>query len=427
MPNSSDGAPQIQQPPAKRGLRERLSTPSWVLYDFSDTIFSASILTLYFPVWVAKDAGGSEILFTIALSVSGLLVALTSPMFGAISDRMNRRMPLLAVCVSLCVLCTALIGRFGGLQTGIALFILANFLYQTGLIFYNSLIVNISSEKTRGIVSGIGYGAGYVGLFVAFMIMSGIVERGGNQAAFLPTAVLYLIFSLPLLLIVKEAGVSGSLDIKGAYTQIYRTFQRARQHVNLFRFIIARLMYMEAINTVTSFYVLYLINIGDFTQDEATGMIIRVLFVAAAASVAAGFLVSKIGSKKVLIVGLVGWTIVVAVASVLTAQWMFWAIAVVMGFFWAAPEIADRVLLTRLAPQGQVGEFFGLFRMSGRLSAVVGPALLGLTLKLLESYGDISFRVGLVVMALFLIAGLAIMFWVREEREESDLAPNEAA
>ena len=427
MPGGDIGAP-LATP--RRTLRNRLATPSWILYDFSDTIFSFSILTFYFPLWVTEDAGGRDAMFTAMLSFSSLLVALSAPMFGTISDRMGRRIPPLAVCIVVCVLSTALIGSFGGLSAGLMLFVLANFLYQTGLIFYNSLIINVSSETNRGIVSGIGVGAGYIGLIAAFLVMRPIIDRHGGEWAFILTASLYLLFALPMLLLVKEAGVSRRVNaalIEDSYTQLYRTFQRARRHANLFRFIFCRLAYMEAVNTVSSVYVLYLINVGDFTREQAQNMIFVTLFVATLASFTIGFLVSKTSPKRVLMVGLAGWTAVLVVGSLVSVQWMFWVIALVMGLFWAAPQISDRVLLTRLAPEGQVGEFFGLFQVTGRLSSVLGPALWTLTLYLFQDFGSGRYRISLLMMSAFLIVGFVVMFWVRERREPPYMTESDEA
>ena len=404
--------------------RRLLSTGSWALYDFSDTIFSASILTFYFPLWVTEDKGGTDTHLGIALSASMLIVALTGPFLGTLSDRLNRRVPLLAMSVVTCAVFTALIGTVGGLTTGLLFFIAANFMYQTGLIFYNSLIINVSSESGRGIVSGIGIGAGYIGLIAAFLIMRPLVDAEGNQAAFLPTAGLFILFALPLILIVRDPGKRGNIDktlVQTSYKQLYETFHRARQHVNLFRFLIGRFMYMEAINTVTSFFVLYLINVGEFEDTEAQNMIIAVVLIAIFASWATGFLVSKFGPKPVLLVALTGWTLLAITATIVDTKWMFWAIAIAMGFFWAAPQISDRVLLTYLSPNGQIGEFFGLFQMSGRLSAVIGPALWGLTIWALSETGELAYRVALATLAVFLVAGLLVLRGVKVERESSDL------
>ena len=424
MTNESDDNPNAHVAVRERTLRDKLSTPSWILYDFSDTIFSASVLTFFFPLWVTQDAGGTDALFAFALSLSALLVATTAPLSGALSDRMNRRVPMLAVCVLLCALCTGLIGAFGGLSAGLTLFFFANFLYQTGLVFYNSLIRNVSSESGRGIVSGIGVGAGYVGLFVSFQLLGPSVEEHGNQWAFLPTAGLYVLFALPLLLIVKDVGSRRSITrslVGESYKQLYATFRNARHHKNLFRFIGARFLYMEAINTVSSFYVIYLVSVNAFTEDEARDMVVRLLMVAVVSSIIAGFLVSRYGSKKVLTVALVGWTTVVVVAALVNATWMFWVVGAVTGCFWGAPQIADRVMLTRLAPEGQLGEFFGLFQMSGRLSAVIGPALWGLTTTALIGLGEWRYRVAMLLVSLFLIGGFALLLAVREEREPPDL------
>ena len=404
--------------------RALLSTGSWALYDFSDTIFSASILTFYFPLWVTDDKGGTDTHLGLALSASMLIVALTGPFLGTLSDRLNRRIPLLALSVVSCAVFTALIGAVGGLTTGLLFFIAANFMYQTGLIFYNSLIVNVSSEGGRGIVSGIGVGAGYIGLIAAFLIMRPIVEDQGNQSAFLPTAGLFILFALPLLLIVKEPGARGQVDrtlFQTSYKQLYETFKRARQHSNLFRFLIGRFMYMEAINTVTSFYVLYLINVGGFEDTEAQTMIIGVVVIAIFASWATGYLVSKFGPKRVLITALIGWTALAIAAVIADSKFAFWAVAVTMGFFWAAPQISDRVLLTYLSPNGQIGEFFGLFQMSGRLSAVIGPALWGLTTWALSETGELAYRIALGTLVIFLVAGFLTLRGVQVTREESDL------
>ena len=424
MTYESDDNPNAHAEMRELTLRDKLSTPSWILYDFSDTIFSASILTFFFPLWVTQDAGGTDALFAFSLSLSALLVAVTAPMSGAVSDRMNRRVPMLAVCVLLCTVCTGLIGAFGGLSVGIALFFFANFLYQTGLVFYNSLIRNVSSESGRGIVSGIGVGAGYVGLFVSFILLGPIVEEHGNRWAFIPTAALYVLFALPLLIIVKDVGRRRSITVSligESYKQLFTTLRNARRHKNLFRFIAARFLYMEAINTVSSFYVIYLVSVNAFTEDEARDMVVRLLMVAVVSSIIAGFLVSRYGSKKVLTVALVGWTTVVVAAALVNATWMFWVVGAVTGCFWGAPQIADRVMLTRLAPERQLGEFFGLFQMSGRLSAVIGPALWGLTTTTLIGLGEWRYRVAMLLVSLFLIGGLALLLAVREEREPPDL------
>ena len=279
-------------------------------------------------------------------------------------------------------------------------------------------------SPARGIVSGIGVGAGYVGLFVAFLLLDPQVEKYGNQWAFLPTAGLYVLFALPLLLIVKDVGRMRSITrnlIGESYKQLYATLRNARRHKNLFRFLAARFLYMEAINTVSSFYVIYLVGINAFTPEEAVDMIVRLIMIAVVSSVIAGFMVSKFGSKKVLTVAIVGWTTVVIAAALVNATWMFWVVGAVTGCFWGAPQIADRVMLTRLAPEGQLGEFFGLFQMSGRLSAVVGPALWGLTTTTLIGLGEWRYRVAMLLVSLFLIGGFALLLAVREERDPPDL------
>ena len=239
---------------------------------------------------------------------------------------------------------------------------------------------------------------------------------------------LYVAFAIPLFIFVKEFGTTQKIElglVKESYRQLYRTFKRARHHANLFRFLVARFLYMEAVNTVTSLFVIYLTTVGNFEASEARTMIILAVVIAIASSWLTGYFVSRFGPKPVLAVALLGWIAVVLAASVATEQWMYWVIAGVMGLFWAGPQIADRVLLTNLSPKGQVGEFFGLFQMSGRLSAVVGPALWALTTYALLSWEDTRYRIAVLVIALFLILGYVVLNFVQVRREPPDLEEDE--
>lgn len=397
---------------------------AWELYDLSDTVFSGAVLTFYFPLWLTIDIGHSHELFALALSASMILVVATAPLFGSVSDQLHRKLPLLAIAVVLCGICTALIGVFGGIVLGIALFMLANFMYQTGIIFHNSLIFDVSDKKNRGIVSGIGVSSGFVGLLVVFVALEPVIETYGTRTVFIPIAALYMLSALPLLLTIREGGSRHLVDlslIRDSYRELYETFHRARKHGNFFRFITSRFLYTEAINTVALFLVIYTIEVGGVTEHDTRWMIIASVVAGAVSAFITGIVVSRTNPKIVLMVGLVGWLVIVAAATLATESWMFWLIVPATGVLWAPPQISDRVLLTELAPRGQEGEFFGLFQIAGRRAALIGPAIWLTVSWALHDTGEMRFRIAVLIVGLMLIPGILLLAGVRERREESDL------
>ncbi|MBI4311050.1 MAG: MFS transporter, partial [Chloroflexi bacterium] len=253
----------------------------WAMYDFANSIWPMNVTTLYFALWVTKDMGAQHIVYGAALSASMLGVALLSPLLGAASDRLQRRLPFLVAFTLLAALATALIGRAGGLAGGVALFVVANLTFQSGLIYYDALLGSVATPKNRGRVSGMGVALGYVGVIAGIFLVKPFVDWGGREAAFLPTAVLFLVFSLPCFLLVKEVAPRIPWRwayVRDGYRQMTTTLRQARQFRDLFRFIIARFLYVDAISTVTSFMAVYTVKVLGFTDSMN-----QVLFVVGAA------------------------------------------------------------------------------------------------------------------------------------------------
>ena len=207
----------------------RLAVWSWVLYDFSNTIFAISILTYFFPIWLASDLGAGPGLVNGAVAISSVFVVLTAPFLGAIAELRQKRVPYLVVLTVLAVLLTAGLGFAGGVLVGVALFVAADLAYQSANTFYNALLPAVSVGRGAGRVSGYGTGLGYFGTILALVVLPLFVAQqdffgltvggpevmrslfgplggwidpteGANQNAFLPTAILFLLFSLPAVL-----------------------------------------------------------------------------------------------------------------------------------------------------------------------------------------------------------------------------------
>ncbi|MFB3097760.1 MAG: MFS transporter [Dehalococcoidia bacterium] len=410
-------------PATSHKVRNLLSVPvlSWAFYDFANTIWAFSILSLYFALWVTQDNGAPQAYFFRTLSFSMLVVAVTCPMLGAVSDRFGRRIPFLAGLVLVCVVCTGLMGRVGGLTAALVLFAIANFAYQSGNVFYDSLLATVSREDNRGRVSGLGVALGYVGSISGILMIGPIESQWGRGATFLPTAVLFLLFALPCFLMVKEpsTGVPWSFHlIKDGYTQLFHTLRQFRRHANLLRFVGARFLYVDAINTMLIVMAIYVTEVLGFNSSQLRLLFITSTTFAIVGSLFYGRLADRIGPKRTLTIVLIQWMVVFVAASATFSGPLFFFIGALAGIALGGTWTADRAFLTRLAPPEQMGEFFGLYQLAGRFAAVIGPLLWSFTVDGLEDLGDLRFRIAILVLLVNVVLGFLVLMTVRPSHGE---------
>lgn len=370
----------------------RRAVVSWVLYDLANTIFSMGVVSLYFSLYVRDEVGAqrADSVYGIITTISMGMIFVISPLLGAMTDRAARRMPFLIWTTVICCACTALIAR-GSYLMSAGLFIVGNAAYQAGLQFYDSLLPEVTTEHNRGRISGIGVGVGYLGSYLAVAIGL-LLGTKDKPLLFGIIAATFLIFAIPCFLLVKERGnpnprpVFGLAVIKESTAQTLRTLKEGHKYPGLLRFLLGRIFYTDAINTVISYMSLYAINVamvngGTKEAGEHTAQL--VMMAAISFAVVGGFvwgwLVDKIGPKRTLNIVLFIWlwtfTLAAAVGFFrLPVGWLYLVAVqagVAMGGIWSA----DRPYMLRLTPPDRIGEFYGLYGMVGRFSAVTGPLL----------------------------------------------------
>lgn len=197
---------------------------SWALYDLANTIFSMNIVSLYFSLWVVNAMGGSDADYGNANSISMALMFFTAAILGALSDQAGRRKPFLIATTLVCVSFTALLGT-GGLFLSLIFFVVANYMFQGGLIFYDSLLPAVSTEENRGKVGGFGVGLGYMGSFIGVGSGLLLLNTIGYAGIFRLSAALFFLFALPCFFFVKEPARAGKKRfgeiMRGAIDQTY--------------------------------------------------------------------------------------------------------------------------------------------------------------------------------------------------------------
>ena len=372
----------------------RRAVVGWVLYDLANTIFSLNIVSLYFSLWVVDDMGGRDGDYLIANSVSMGLMFLAAPLLGALSDQAPRRLPFLIFTTVVCCVFTALLG-LGGLALSLVFFVVANFFYQGGLIFYDALLATVSTPKNRGRIGGIGVGVGYVGSLIGIGMGLAVTTALGEDekpTIFRLTALFFIVFAIPCFLWVKEARRAdavrfGRESARRAWREVGETAHRAHQYPRLIRFLAGRFFYTDAANTMIATMGIYATKEVGFSDTEVQ----LVLGVGIIASIAGGLtlgpLVDRYGPRWVLdrVLGL--WAIILAAAALIAyldlSKHLFWGVGMLAGLALAGLWSADRPLMLLLSPPRFLGAFYGLYAMVGRFSAIVGPLLWTLVVDVL--------------------------------------------
>ena len=403
---------------------------SWALYDFANTIFSFAIVSFAMGPWATRllGEGPGTFLFTLAASSAVALNAAVSPVLGAMSDRTGGRKRYLLVFTIGCVVPTAIIGLVD-IRLGLLAFALANFSYQAALIYYDALLPDVARAETRGRLSGIGVGLGYLGSIVSALLYGLTTDADGQTtaASFLLVASLFAVFAIPIFAIVTERRPASAEafrvgDAIRSWSQLGATLRHARAVPGLLRFVVARFFYTDPVNTAIAVMSLFAIHAVGFTESETRGVLILLIVVAVLASFGWGWLADRWGPKRTLLTVLATWVAGLLLIGLVLDQRTFLVAGAILGSGLGGVAVTDRLLLIRLAPRERVGEMFGLFGLVGKLSAVAGPLLYGVIILLLEPrLGTAAYQVAILSLLVLMVAGFVVLLGVPQPDDPDEL------
>jgi UMF1 family MFS transporter len=426
-----------------RGLRliERLAglTPSgragvpvaWALYDFANTIYSYAIVSFAMTLWAIDRLGEADGTFwaLVANAVSVGLNALVSPVLGAMSDRGGgRRLPYLLFFTAQCVIATAAIGLIptgatGLTILGLVLFTIANFSYQAALIYYDATLPVVSKPESRGRVSGLGVAVGYLGtIAIALLIL--VTDSGAGPLTFLMAAALFALFAAPIFLLVREPRRSGTpfrvADALASWSQLRITINDAREVPGLLRFLVGRFFYTDPVNTVIVVMSAFATGAIGFTTGQANLVLLLLTIAAVAGSFGWGALVERIGPKRTLMIVLGTWVVGLVIVGAVLSVPTFLIGGVLLGAGLGGVWTSDRVFMLRLSPPDKIGEFFGLYGLAGKFSAVSGPILYGSIVSTLlnAGWGPAAYQVGIFSFLVLLVIGVLLLRGVPDRLSE---------
>jgi len=379
----------------------------WALYDWGNSAFATTVMAGFFPAFysfLSQDlsTGDSQFWFNITLAASSIVVAVSAPILGAIADRGGSRKKFLATFAMLGVVMTASLAwvNTGQWQVGLLFYALGTIGFSGANVFYDSMLVDVASEREFDMVSAFGYGMGYIGGGLLFLInvlmindpqMFGIADRGAAvEVSFMSVSVWWAAFTLPLLFAVKETPTRHRARamhaVREGLAQLAGTFQEVRRLRVLLLFLVGYWLYIDAVNTVIKTAVFF----GDRVLSLASADLMKALlvtqFVAFPAALAFGWLGQKIGPRRAILIGLAVYVLALFYAwRWLTTSADFYLLAISIGLVQGGVQSLSRSLYARLIPVSKTAEFFGFFNMVGKFAAILGPLLMAITPLLLPA------------------------------------------
>ncbi len=406
------------------------------MYDFANSGYTTVVLTAvfnaYFVRLVAGDGpdrdGFATLLWTLATSITNLIVLASAPVVGAIADHGAHKKRFLAVTTIACVLFTAalaLVGK-GDVLLGMTFLVLSAVAFHTGEDLIASFLPEIAAPRDMGRISGYGWSLGYVGgllvlglclAYIGYAETRGIAAEQYIPVTMLITAGAFAAAALPTFLWLRERAVPSPLApgetwLRVGFARVRETLRHARRYQDLFRFLVTLAVYYCGIYTVVVLAAVYAQEVMGFDTRETIMLILVVNVTAAVGAFGFGLTQDRLGSVPTLALTLVVWTAALVLAYFIETRTGFWVVANLVGIALGSSQSAGRALVGLFSPAGRSAEFFGLWGLAGKLAAIVGPITYGLIAW--ASHGN--HRLALLSTAAFFIVGLALLLTVNESR-----------
>jgi UMF1 family MFS transporter len=409
---------------------------AWAAYDWAGNAFPTIVQTFVFASYFAGQVAPSETrgttLWGNAIGLAGVVIALGGPVLGATADQLGRRKPWIAGFTWLTVAAAAALWFIRPsveyVYPGLVLVVVGTIGSEFAMIFYNAMLPSLAPREEIGRWSGWAWGAGYVGGLACLCLALFAFVRpeaawlgldtdaaAHIRATFPMTAAWLLLFSLPLLLFTPDRPKTGCglrRAMHGGLRQLRQSARDARRHLPIVRFLIARMLYVDALATIFAFGGIYARGTFEMNPSEILAFGIGLNVAAGLGALGFGWIDDWIGGKRTIVCALLGLIVPGSLLLIVTSKTLFWVFAMVLGIFVGPAQAASRSYLARVVPAPLTNQFFGLYAFSGKATAFAGPLLVG---WLTAASG--SQRVGMSTVIVLLVAGLALVLTLPRDGE----------
>lgn len=412
---------------------DRRAQAAWMSYDWANSAFPTVVVTFIFPAYYAKaiasdDVGGSSE-WAFAISLSMLVVAVISPFLGAAADALGRIKPWVLVFTVVTVAGTAALWFTGPGSASAVWFLvavgIANIGFESGTVFYNALLPRIAPPALLGRISGWAWALGYAGGLICLALALVLLVRPDPplfpldrataehvRATALLVAAWIALFSVPFFLLTPDRPVSAmplGLALRQGARTVVATVRQLPRHRNVAIYLLGHMIYTDGLNTLFSIGGLYAAVTLGLGFDDVLLFGIAMNISAGIGAFAFAWIDDWLGSRSTILLALVGMTVLGTAVLLAATPFWFWCFALPLGLFFGPTQAASRSLMARLAPPHLTAEFFGLYALSGKATAFLGPAVFGAVTAATGSQ-----RWGLATIVAFFIVGGGLLWTVKE-------------
>ena len=388
---------------------------NWVLYDVGNsafTLLAATILPIYFN-YIAGNQGLSDVQYLAywgyAVSIATLITALAGPVFGTLADTKGYKKPIFTVALGIGAVASLVLGFTKYWLIFLIIFVVAKVGYSATLVFYDSMLVDVTSEDRMDEISSQGYAWGYIGSCVPFVFCLFVVLNAAKFGSTMEMAMMisfviitawWVIMTLPLLKTYRQKHYVEKKQYAFAesFKRIGVTIKNAKKEKKVFLFLLSFFFYIDGVYTIIDMATAY----GSALGLSSTGLLLALLLtqiVAFPFAIIFGRLAQKYSAEKLITVCIVAYLGVAIFAIFLHYQWQFWVLAVWVGMFQGGVQALSRSYFTKIIPANQSGEFFGLMDICGKGASFMGTTVVSVISQLT---GNINIGVGMIAV-LFVI------------------------
>jgi UMF1 family MFS transporter len=414
---------------------DRKAVFGWVMYDWANSAFALTVLSAFFPVFLKQywcqgvDSSISTARLGIANSVAGFCVMLLAPVLGAFADAGANRKRFLAGGMMVGVLMTALLAGVsqGAWLTALALFVFANIGFECSVLFYDSLLPQIAKPEKMDFISSLGYAVGYIGCAILFIINIAMVQHpewfglhsksDAIRWSFLSAALWWLVFSIPLLLFVKEKGTACAYRlvalIATSMKQLGHTVTDIVRTPHIVLFLIAYWLYIDGVHTFIRMASDFGLSIG-LPAPALMQALLLVQLIAFPSALFFGWLASRIGTLPGILIGIALYIFVsIGGPFLVTNTFQYTAFAILSAIPLGCLQALSRSYFARLIPTDKSAEYFGFYSLLGKAAVISGPLMVGIFTLASRKAGAtpvVAARLGMGSIALlFVIGGILLV------------------
>ncbi|MDD7796358.1 MFS transporter [Clostridium sp. 'White wine YQ'] len=396
---------------------------SWILQDFGNSAYSIVITTAILPVFFKQVAANnmadniSTAYWGYANALATLIISILAPFLGTIADYKGYKKKFFTCFLLIGVISTALLATVskGNWLMCLAIYIFTTIGFSGSNIFYDSFLTDVTEDSKMDKVSSYGYAWGYIGGTIPFLICILIITNASSlgittifatQISFLITSIWWLLFSFPILRNVNQKYYIDD-DPKTIIKELKKllvALKKLKHNRNVFLFLLAFFFYIDGVHTVFTMATAYGIDIG-IDSNTIMKILVVIQIVAFPFAILYGILAKKFSTKAMILIGIITYTIVSIYAFFIKTQFDFWILSILVASAQGGIQALSRSFYGKIIPKENSAEYFGIYNIFGRISAVIGPLLIGIigTITGSSKYGILS------LVVLFFIGGFLFL------------------